>query len=147
MPVIKPALHSDLMSSYARMRGEGIVPAFCFDHGITMSLYYKDPDGNFVELQSDNFGDWKRSTEWMRTSADFRSDPIGTFFDSREDVSSVRERPVVRGATARHPRWEVLTGLDPQHRLADFRQYGALSGPTSGRLTAANDEERVTGLW
>jgi hypothetical protein len=46
-----------------------------------MSLYYKDPEGNFVELQSDNFGDWKRSTEWMRTSADFRSNPIGTFFD------------------------------------------------------------------
>jgi len=72
---------SDLMSSYARMRDEGIVPAFSLDHGITMSLYYKDPDGNFVELQSDNFGDWKRSTEWMRTSADFRSNPIGTFFD------------------------------------------------------------------
>jgi hypothetical protein len=63
------------------MRDEGIVPAFSLDHGITMSLYYKDPDGNFVELQSDNFGDWKRSTEWMRTSADFGSNPIGTFFD------------------------------------------------------------------
>jgi len=69
------------MSSCARMRDEGIVPAFSLDHGITMSLYYKDPDGNFVELQSDNFGDWKRSTEWMRTSADFRSNPMGTFFD------------------------------------------------------------------
>ena len=31
----------------------------------------------------------------------------------------VRKRPVVRGATARNPRWEVLTGLDPQHRLAE----------------------------
>src|SRR6516225_9492299 len=46
---------SDLMSSYARMRDEGIVPAFSLDHGITTSLYYKDPEGNFVELQSDNF--------------------------------------------------------------------------------------------
>ena len=72
---------SDLMSSYARMRDEGIVPAFCLDHGISMSLYYSDPEGSFVELQSDNFGDWKQSTEWMRTSADFRSNPIGTFFD------------------------------------------------------------------
>ena len=72
---------SDLMSSYARMRDEGIVPAFSLDHGITTSLYYMDPDGNFVELQNDNFGDWKRSTVWMRTSADFRSNPIGTFFD------------------------------------------------------------------
>ena len=31
---------SDLMSSYARMRDEGIVPAFSLDHGITMSFYY-----------------------------------------------------------------------------------------------------------
>ena len=44
-------------------------------------MSYKDPHGNFVELQSDNFGDWKRSTEWMRTSTNFRSNPIGTFFD------------------------------------------------------------------
>jgi len=72
---------SDLMSCYARLRDEGIVPAFSIDHGVTTSLYYKDPDGNFVELQVDNFGDWKRSTEWMRTSAAFRSNPIGTFFD------------------------------------------------------------------
>src|SRR5262249_22830148 len=72
---------SDLVASCAGMRDEGLVPAWCVDHGITMSLCYEDPDGGFVELQSDNFGDWKRSTGWMRTSADFRSNPIGRFFD------------------------------------------------------------------
>ena len=71
----------DLMSSYERLRGEGVLPAFCLDHGLTMSFYYQDPEGNYVELQSDNFGDWKRSTEFMRTSPDFQSNPIGTFFD------------------------------------------------------------------
>jgi len=71
----------DLMSSFERLRGEGILPAFCLDHGLTISLYYKDPEGNFVELQSDNFGDWARSSEFMRTSKDFQSNPIGTFFD------------------------------------------------------------------
>ena len=75
------ASFGDLMSSYERLRGEGIVPAFSLDHGITMSLYYKDPEGNFVELQSDNFGDWEKSTEWMRSSSDFKGNPIGTFFD------------------------------------------------------------------
>jgi catechol-2,3-dioxygenase len=72
---------ADLMSSYDRMRKAGVEPAFCLDHGLTISLYYKDPEGNFVELQSDNFGDWKLSTEFMRTSADFAANPIGTFFD------------------------------------------------------------------
>jgi len=71
----------DLMSSYERLKGKGILPAFSLDHGLTISLYYKDPEGNFVELQSDNFGDWKQSTHWMRTSEDFQSNPIGTFFD------------------------------------------------------------------
>ena len=71
----------DLMSSYERLKREGILPAFSLDHGLTISLYYRDPEGNFVELQSDNFGDWKQSTHFMRTSEDFRANPIGTFFD------------------------------------------------------------------
>ena len=71
----------DLMASFDRLRKAGVEPAFCLDHGLTMSLYYKDPEGNFVELQSDNFGDWAKSTEFMRTSADFAANPIGTFFD------------------------------------------------------------------
>jgi catechol 2,3-dioxygenase len=75
------ASFADLMSSFDRLRKEGIEPAFCLDHGLTISLYYKDPDGNFVELQSDNFSDWKLSSEWMRTSPDFAQNPIGTFFD------------------------------------------------------------------
>ena len=72
---------ADLMSSFDRMRGSGIEPAFCLDHGLTISLYYKDPEGNYIELQSDNFSDWKKSGEFMRTSADFAANPIGTFFD------------------------------------------------------------------
>jgi catechol 2,3-dioxygenase len=72
---------ADLMSSFDRMRQAGVEPAFCLDHGLTISLYYKDPEGNYVELQSDNFSDWKQSGEWMRTSPDFAANPIGTFFD------------------------------------------------------------------
>ena len=72
---------ADLMSSFDRLRKAGVQPAFCLDHGLTMSLYYKDPEGNFVELQSDNFSDWKKSGEFMRTSPDFAANPIGTFFD------------------------------------------------------------------
>jgi catechol 2,3-dioxygenase len=72
---------ADLMSSYARLKSEGIEPAFSLDHGMTISIYYKDPEGNFVELQSDTYGDWKRSSEWMRSSPDFAANPIGTFFD------------------------------------------------------------------
>ena len=53
-------------------------------------MYYKDPEGNFVELQSDNFGDWKLSTEFIRTSKDFLSNPIGTFFDPEKVYAALR---------------------------------------------------------
>ncbi len=71
----------DLNASYLRLRDAGIEPAFCLDHGMTFSYYYKDPDGNHVELQVDDFGDWKASGEWMRTSPDFAANPIGVFVD------------------------------------------------------------------
>jgi len=71
----------DLNASYLRLRDAGIEPAFCLDHGMTFSYYYKDPDGNHVELQVDDFGDWAASGEWMRTSPDFAANPIGVFVD------------------------------------------------------------------
>ena len=75
------ASFADLMSSYDRWRKAGVEPAFCLDHGMTMSIYYEDPEGNYVELQSDNFSDWKLSTEYMRTSRAFSENPIGVFLD------------------------------------------------------------------
>jgi catechol 2,3-dioxygenase len=72
---------TDLNESYLRLRDAGIEPDICIDHGMTLSYYYKDPDGNRVELQVDNFGDWHASKEWMRTSPEFRANPIGVFVD------------------------------------------------------------------
>jgi catechol 2,3-dioxygenase len=72
---------TDLNTSYLRLRDAGIEPDICIDHGMTLSYYYKDPDGNRVELQVDNFGDWHASKEWMRTSPAFRANPIGVFVD------------------------------------------------------------------
>ena len=75
------ASFDELNATYLRLREEGIVPAVCLDHGMTFSYYYADPDGNNVELQVDNFGDWTRSTEWMRSSEEFKANPIGHFVD------------------------------------------------------------------
>jgi catechol 2,3-dioxygenase len=75
------ASFEDLNSSYLRLRDAGITPALCLDHGMTLSYYYADPDGDNVELQVDCFGDWKKSAEWMRTSEEFKANPIGQFVD------------------------------------------------------------------
>ena len=48
---------------------------------MTLSMYYVDPDRNVVELQVDNFQDWKQSSEYVKTSPVFAENPIGVFFD------------------------------------------------------------------
>ena len=86
-PAFEYASFDELMSTYVRLRGEGITPAICLDHGMTFSYYYADPDGNNVELQVDNFGDWAKSTEWMRTSPEFKANPIGQFLDPEQVIA------------------------------------------------------------
>jgi catechol-2,3-dioxygenase len=71
----------DLLDAYERLKARGLVPHGCLDHGMTMSFYYVDPDGNSVELQCDEFGDWARSTEFMRSSPQFAGNPIGVPVD------------------------------------------------------------------
>ena len=102
-----PAM-DDLMATYARLRDAGVVPAFSLDHGLTTSLYYSDPDSNVVELQVDNHGDWRQSSEWMRTAPEFRANPIGVFFDPEKVYQAHRsgtpfadlQRQVYAGAFA-----------------------------------------------
>ncbi len=55
---------------------------------MTTSFYYVDPDGNSVELQVDNFGNWEESSEWMRTSPQFAADPIGMPVDPEQMVTA-----------------------------------------------------------
>jgi catechol-2,3-dioxygenase len=85
------ASFDDLNASYLRMRAAGIEPDICIDHGMTLSYYYKDPDGNHVELQCDVFGDWAASREWMRTSEQFKANPIGVFVDPAKIAGAAAE--------------------------------------------------------
>ena len=71
----------DLNSTYLRLRDRGITPRACLDHQMTFSYYYEDPDGNYVELQVDDFGDWAKSSEFIRTSPRFAANPVGAFVD------------------------------------------------------------------
>jgi catechol 2,3-dioxygenase len=80
----------DLLSDYARLRDHGITPIACLDHGMTTSFYYQDPDGNAVELQSDNFESWERSTAFMHDAPEFAKDPIGTAVDPERMLEELR---------------------------------------------------------
>lgn len=79
-----------LLGTYQRLSSEGIEPHATLDHGMTTSFYYADPDGNSVELQYDNFGDWQRSKEWMSSSPEFAADPIGQPVDPKKMIEARR---------------------------------------------------------
>lgn len=99
----------DLLATYERLRAKDIEPHMSLDHGMTTSIYYVDPDGNSVELQADNFGDWKKSKEFMEASPEFAEDPIGKSFDPQKMLDARRaggsEEEVHRRAYAGE--WEV----------------------------------------
>jgi catechol-2,3-dioxygenase len=70
----------ELLGTYARLKDEGVLPVWTINHGPTTSLYYRDPDGNRVELQIENFADASEIDEWMRSGV-FLANPIGVEFD------------------------------------------------------------------
>ncbi|HEY6762145.1 MAG TPA: VOC family protein [Baekduia sp.] len=80
-----------LLDTYERLVPLGVLPHACLDHGMTMSFYYVDPDGNSVELQADNFGDWSRSTAFMTDDPAFAENPIGVSVDPARMVAARSE--------------------------------------------------------
>ena len=78
------------IDNYERLRDAGISPVVCLDHGMTMSMYYQDPDGNGVEIQVDVFDDWAVSKEWMWASQEFSEDQVGPQFDPEKVLAAYR---------------------------------------------------------
>ncbi len=69
----------ELLASYERLRDRGIKPWWTIHHGPTLSMYYRDPDGNNVELQIDTMS-MAQAGEFLRSGI-FAKNPIGIPFD------------------------------------------------------------------
>jgi catechol-2,3-dioxygenase len=69
-----------LLLSYRQRKAKGINPVWAVNHGPTTSLYYKDPDGNMLETQVDNFDTVDAANEFMNSEY-FAENPIGTDVD------------------------------------------------------------------
>ena len=80
----------EFLDNYGRLKAEGIRPFFCVNHGPTTSMYYRDPDGNRIELQIDNFATAEEGQAWMHSEA-FDRNPIGVEFDPDELVKRFHE--------------------------------------------------------
>ena len=74
---------ADLLENYKRLKAEGIEPFWCINHGPTTSMYYRDPDGNQVELQVENFDTVQESTAFFYTE-EFKENPIGVDVDPED---------------------------------------------------------------
>ncbi|KAF2242266.1 Glyoxalase/Bleomycin resistance protein/Dihydroxybiphenyl dioxygenase [Trematosphaeria pertusa] len=80
---------SALLTAYMQRKKHGIEPAWCVNHGPTSSIYYKDPDGNSIETQVDNFERVEDATEYMKGPA-FEKNPIGVAFVPEEWIERLR---------------------------------------------------------
>lgn len=70
----------ELLERYTLLKAKGILPRQPIQHGVTTSLYYRDPDGNFVEMQVDNFETPDEATNYMR-GPEYEADSVGVGFD------------------------------------------------------------------
>jgi catechol-2,3-dioxygenase len=76
----------ELLQTYQRLERAGIEPYWCINHGPTTSFYYRDPAGNQVELQHDNYPTEEELKAWFATGA-FAENPIGVTFDPKKLVA------------------------------------------------------------
>src|SRR4029077_10117089 len=73
----------DLVFTYERLKEAGILPVATINHGPTTSMYYRDPDGNRVELQIDNFATVEELKGFFKSDA-MKENPIGVDFNADE---------------------------------------------------------------
>jgi len=79
----------DLMENYAQLKEMGILPYWRLHHGVTISLYYGDPDGNRMEFQVDVYPTNEEANAFMKGPG-FAQNPIGVEFEPDEWLQRLR---------------------------------------------------------
>ncbi|MDX1872079.1 VOC family protein [Mycolicibacterium sp. 120266] len=72
-----------LHGQYRHLKALGELPIEAANHGVASSLYYRDPDGNKVELSGMNFATEEEMGTFMQ-SEDFQRNPDGHKIDPEE---------------------------------------------------------------
>ena len=105
---------ADLLDTYTRLKQQGITPYWPIRHGPTLSMYYRDPDGNRLEFQVDCFATAEEANAYMVGDA-FASNPIGVNFDPDELVAQFKRGVPERQLLARPA--SPPTPIPPEHGL------------------------------
>ncbi|AKS41198.1 VOC family protein [Wenzhouxiangella marina] len=80
----------DLFENYRRCRAAGIEPYWCVHHGLTISMYYADPDGNQMEFQVNAFDTDEACNRYICGPA-FELNPVGVEFDPEAWLAAVAQ--------------------------------------------------------
>lgn len=75
----------ELIAKYDALDQAGMRPHRSANHGPFTSFYYRDPDGNNVELTTQNFPTFEAMNEFMR-SPGFKANPSGVELDPQAFV-------------------------------------------------------------
>jgi catechol-2,3-dioxygenase len=70
----------ELLDTYDRLKQLGITPYWRIHHGVTLSMYFQDPDGNRMEFQVDCCANADEAHTYMHSDA-FAANPIGVEVD------------------------------------------------------------------
>jgi catechol-2,3-dioxygenase len=65
-----------LLDKYRELKAAGVAPVYTIHHGPTLSAYYRDPDGNVVEMFADVYRNAADADAFMRTPQ-FAANPVG----------------------------------------------------------------------
>lgn len=80
---------SNLLLAYRERKAHGITPVFCVNHGPTISIYYRDPDGNMLETQVDVFETMEEADAFVKTKQ-FAENPIGVDIDPEKFIKRLK---------------------------------------------------------
>lgn len=79
----------ELCDKYEELRSQGMRPHRSADHGPMVSFYYRDPDGNNVEITSQNYPTLDAMVAFMASDA-FKANPSGAEIDPEAFVARRR---------------------------------------------------------
>jgi catechol 2,3-dioxygenase-like lactoylglutathione lyase family enzyme len=80
---------AEALDRYERLKAVGIVPTRSANHGPGTSFYYRDPDGNTMEISGPNFATEAEYRAYVQSDA-FRRNPRGIAIDPDAFVAQFR---------------------------------------------------------
>ncbi len=89
----------ELLENYDRLKKIGIKPYWEVHHGVTLSVYYQDPDGNRMEFQVDCCANAEEAHAFMH-SEKFAESPAGVNIDADALLAQYRDGASVESLLA-----------------------------------------------